>query len=63
MKNEGNLVLSRKENEDIVFVVPPSTQETTISLSVSSIKPSQVKLACNAPKQVNIIRRELVQVS
>lgn len=61
MKNEGHLVLSRKEGEEIVFVIPPSTEETTISLSVSSLKPSQVKLACHAPKRVNIVRRELIE--
>tara|TARA_R110001592_G_scaffold113322_1_gene312379 strand:- start:22671 stop:22862 length:192 start_codon:yes stop_codon:yes gene_type:complete len=61
MNIEGNLVLSRKENEDIVFVIPPSTEETTISLSVASLKSNQVKLACNAPKRVNIVRRELIE--
>jgi hypothetical protein len=41
MNKEGNLVLSRKE--DLVFVIPPSTEETTISLSVASIKSNQIK--------------------
>tara|TARA_R110001599_G_C12275986_1_gene662381 strand:+ start:299 stop:493 length:195 start_codon:yes stop_codon:yes gene_type:complete len=61
MNNQGDLVLSRMEDEDVVFVIPPSTEETIINLSVSSIKPNQVKLTFNAPKQVNIARRELLK--
>jgi carbon storage regulator CsrA len=60
MNKEGNLVLSRKE--DLVFVIPPSTEETTISLSVASIKSNQIKLACNAPKRVNIVRHEVLKL-
>ena len=59
MSKEGNLVLSRKENEDLVFVIPPSTEATIITLSVSSIKPKHAKLSCQAPKRVNIVRSEI----
>ena len=62
MNTEGNLVLSRKENEEICFTIPPSTEETTISLSVDLIKGNQVKLSFHAPRRVNIARRELLKV-
>tara|TARA_R110002049_G_scaffold162267_2_gene327973 strand:- start:2775 stop:2966 length:192 start_codon:yes stop_codon:yes gene_type:complete len=61
MNSQGNLVLSRMGNEDIVFIIPPSTEETIVNLSVSSIKPNQVKLTCNTPKRVNIARREIIK--
>ena len=62
MKDQGTLVLTRKANETLSLTVPPSTDETEIHIQVAGIRGGQVRLACHAPKRVNIVRRELVKV-
>jgi carbon storage regulator CsrA len=53
------LILSRRVNEKLVIVVPPSTAVTEVTVEVTSIGASQIKLGMHAPKTVSIYRDEL----
>jgi carbon storage regulator CsrA len=53
------LILSRRVGEKIVVVVPPSTAATEVTVEVTSVGASQIKLGLNAPKTVSIYRSEL----
>lgn len=48
------LVLSRKENQSIII-------NNEIEIKIVQIKPDQVKIGINAPKNVNVLRQEIFQ--
>lgn len=49
------LVLSRKEDETIIFTTPLGDVEIT----VTAINGNRVILGLNAPKEIKILRKEL----
>ena len=53
------LVLSRKENESIRVVVPPSDQPTTVVVTVAKLAGQKVRLGFSAPRAVEIVRSEV----
>lgn len=53
------LVVSRKQDEDLVMTVPPSQSETTLYVRIVQIKTRQVRVGVEAPKEVRIMRSEL----
>lgn len=55
------LVLSRRRSESIRFVVPASNVPQTIDVLVSEIRPSTVRLVMNAPRDITIVRNELIE--
>ena len=58
----GALVLTRKANEGVTLTVPPSEKDTVIHITnVRNDSRNQVRLALEAPKQVNIVRDELIK--
>ena len=58
----GALVLTRKANEGVTLTVPPSEKDTVIHVTNvrNDTSRNQVRLAFEAPKQVNIVRDELI---
>lgn len=61
MKDATHLVLSRKANESLKIDVPDSNgTTTTIYVDVTSIQQNRVKLGIEAPREVNIVRFELI---
>lgn len=53
------LVLSRKVNEKIRLVVPPSDKPTVIEATVVDVRGARVRMGLAAPKEVLITRTEL----
>lgn len=56
----SNLVLGRSEMEETVIVVPPSDRETEIVIQYVGQRQQQAKLLFTAPRDVKILRRELL---
>lgn len=54
----GNLVLSRKGGERLVFVDRRTGEETV--LTVVRLTPSKVLLAIQAPAEMDVVRAELL---
>jgi sRNA-binding carbon storage regulator CsrA len=54
----GNLVLSRRSGERLVFVDRRTGEETV--LTVVRLTPSTVRLAIQAPAGVDVLREELL---
>lgn len=60
------LVLSRKEDEEIVVTVPPSTEPTTFTIKLTKIyhaspgRAPKVRLGFIAPRNVSFVRSELL---
>lgn len=50
------LVFERQRYERTLLIVPPSDTETRIVIDVPRIKPTSVRLAIDAPREVKIIR-------
>lgn len=59
------LLLSRREGEAIMFVVPPSTTPTTIKVIIGDInvRRKEVKVLSDAPRSVQIDREEIWKLS
>ena len=53
------LVLSRKSKESVTITVPPSTEPTTVVVSVGQIKLSKVSIGIAAPICVKVDRSEI----
>ena len=53
------LALSRKENESLILTIPPSDQERTVIITVVEQKGCRVKLATEAPREIEIHRLEV----
>lgn len=53
------LVLSRKKNEGITIVVPPSDKEQVIKLAVVEIRGDKVRIGTEAEKCVVVHRDEV----
>jgi sRNA-binding carbon storage regulator CsrA len=58
----GNLLLTRKPGEGITITVPASGNDTEIHISTrpNSHNYNQTRVAIEAPKNVNIVRDELI---
>ena len=54
------LVLARKVNDTLDMIVPPSTKPTKITVIIVEVKQSRTRLGIEAPKEVAIIRSELL---
>ena len=53
------LALSRKENESLILIIPPSDQERTVIITVVEQKGCRVKLATEAPREIGVHRAEV----
>ena len=53
------LCLGRKEQEQVILIVPPSDVEQTIEVMVVRITSDNVRLGFQADKEVEIYREEL----
>lgn len=53
-----NLVLTRREGEEIIVVCPDGTR---ITVRVSSIRGDRVRIATEAPTEYQIHRREVLE--
>jgi len=62
MKN-GRLSLTRRINESITLTVPQEghKEDLTIVVSLAKINGTQATIAFEAPKEVNIVRNELLE--
>ena len=60
------LVLSRKEDEEIVVTVPPSTEPTTFTIKITKLyshtfgRAAKCRLGFDAPPNVKFVRAELL---
>lgn len=54
------LALTRRPNEGITITVPPSTEETVVHIETRPKLGAQVSYAIEAPKDVVILRDELI---
>lgn len=61
-KKQGNLLLTRRPDEGITITVPPSDGNTVVHLYAKRIttESNQVRFAISAPKEVLIVRDELM---
>jgi len=55
------LVLSRRREEAIQFVVPPSAEPTVFNMKVFEVAKSVVRFGFDAPRTVIITRTELLK--
>jgi sRNA-binding carbon storage regulator CsrA len=55
------LVLSRKKEESIRCVVPPSDKPTVIDIKMIEIKPGRARFGLDAPVSTVITRHELLE--
>ena len=55
------LVLRRVLDERIVIEVPPSSERRLIELVVADLRPHEVRLAFDAPRDVAINRSEVLE--
>ncbi|CAB4176780.1 CsrA RNA-binding global regulator CsrA [uncultured Caudovirales phage] len=59
------LVLSRKENETIILVLPTTLEElvalagASIEVTVTEHRHSTVKIGFEAPRSISIVRKEI----
>lgn len=61
MTDNTHLVLSRKKDQSIKIEVPDSNgTATTIYIDIASIGEANVKLGIEAPREVSILRYELI---
>ncbi len=56
----GLLVLSRKENEEIVMIVPPSDRPQVISVLVVGHQRNATRIGVRADKSIKVHRREIL---
>lgn len=60
MNNDfGNLILSRKIEEDLVITVPPSNAEITIVVKVKKTTVKSSVISIQAPRKVRVLRGEV----
>lgn len=57
----GWLVFSRHRDEDVVIMVPPSTEETKVVVRVMDIRDDKVRIGTKAPPQVAVDRAEVAE--
>lgn len=57
-----SLILTRNHDEAVTITVPPSEDKTVIHVTnlYNAVSRTQARLAFEAPKQVNIVRDELI---
>ncbi len=53
------LVLTRKRNEKITITVPPSNEDTEITISLPRIQPGSCRIGIEAAREVIVRRAEL----
>lgn len=53
-------IVGRKIHEGTTIIVPPSTEPTTIKVKVSDYDRGKMKLAFECPREVKILRDELL---
>ena len=57
------LILSRKEDETIILIIPPSDKPTVVKVTVSSIKATRVALGFDGPRTTKILREEVSELN
>jgi carbon storage regulator CsrA len=56
----SRLNLTRCEGERVMVYVPPSDKETQIEIMVTEIDRKRIKMSIDAPRDVEILRSELL---
>jgi len=60
--SNGHLVLTRKPNETLCFSVKDSDGSVTdFTLAIDQVNGVQVRLSVNAPANVQVLRKELLE--
>ena len=54
------LVLTQKRGNEVVIVVPPSAEPTTLTVKLVEVERGKVRLGFEAPREVSIHRREIL---
>ena len=54
------LILSRKVNEAVTLVIPPSTETRTVEVMVTEIGRVVTRLGIEAPREIQVFRNELL---
>lgn len=54
------LVLSRGVTQEVCLLLPPSTEPRMVTVIVGEICSGKVRLAIDAPQQVGVFRKELL---
>ena len=58
------LVITRQKNEKLIMEIPPSTEARRVVICLSDAVPirsgARVRLGITAPKDIKILRKELV---
>jgi len=53
------LILTRKKDEGIKMIVPPSDEPTEIEVVVTRVRQTTTRLGVDAPQKVRVVRSEL----
>lgn len=57
------LILTRRLEQEFVFLVPPSTEPREIRCRVVRLRPDNARIGIEAPATVTVLRGELLEVS